>query len=165
MKMQDTGQLFYGINTGFGFLQNVRIDNDQIEVLQSNLLQSHACGLGEEVPAPIVKLMLMLKIKSLSYGHSGVQVDTVKRLTDMYNANVLPVIFTQGSLGASGDLAPLSHLCLPLVGLGEVNYKGKKWKAAQLWQKLGWEPIHLRSKEGLALINGTQFILPMPCIV
>jgi histidine ammonia-lyase len=158
VKMQDTDHLYYGINTGFGFLQNVRIDNGQIETLQSNLLQSHACGLGEEVPAPIVKLMLMLKIKSLSYGHSGVQIDTVKRLTEMYNEEVLPVIYTQGSLGASGDLAPLSHLCLPLLGLGEVNYKGKRWKSAELWQKLNWEPIHLRSKEGLALINGTQFM-------
>jgi len=157
-KMQDNDHLYYGINTGFGFLQNVRIDSDQIEELQSNLLKSHACGLGEEVPAPIVKLMLMLKIKSLSYGNSGVQIDTVKRLTDMFNENVLPVIYTQGSLGASGDLAPLSHLCLPLIGLGEVHYKGEKWKAALLWEKLGWEPIHLRSKEGLALINGTQFM-------
>jgi histidine ammonia-lyase len=102
--------------------------------------------------------MLMLKIKSLSYGHSGVQIDTVKRLTDMYNEEVLPVIYTQGSLGASGDLAPLSHLCLPLLGLGEVNYQGRRWKSAELWQKLNWEPIHLRSKEGLALINGTQFM-------
>jgi len=98
--------------------------------LQSNLLKSHACGLGEEVPAPIVKLMLMLKIKSLSYGHSGVQVDTVNRLISMYNDDVLPVIYTQGSLGASGDLAPLSHLSLPLIGMGEVTYGGKKMPAA-----------------------------------
>lgn len=157
-KMEDEDGLFYGINTGFGFLQNVKIDAGQIEQLQYNLLVSHACGLGEEVPRDIVKLMLMLKIKSLSYGHSGVQIDTVKRLMDMYNNDVLPVIYTQGSLGASGDLAPLSHLSLPLVGLGEVYHEGEKMPAAEAMQKFNWEPIHLQSKEGLALINGTQFM-------
>ncbi|MFL9483207.1 histidine ammonia-lyase [Chitinophagaceae bacterium LWZ2-11] len=157
-KLKDNDALFYGINTGFGFLQNVQIDKDQIEQLQYNLLKSHACGLGEEVPEPIVKLMLMLKIKSLSYGHSGVQIATVKRLMEMYNHEVLPVIYTQGSLGASGDLSPLSHLSLPLIGLGEVNYKGKKQQMEVVMQELGWEPIPLQSKEGLALINGTQFM-------
>jgi len=157
-KMAEKDQLFYGINTGFGFLQNVKIDADQIGQLQYNLLVSHACGLGEEVPTDIVKLMLMLKIKSLSYGHSGVQIDTVKRLMEMYNHEVLPVIFTQGSLGASGDLAPLSHLSLPLIGLGEVNYQGKKMTSAEALQQLGWQPLQLQSKEGLALINGTQFM-------
>ncbi|MDE3252760.1 MAG: histidine ammonia-lyase [Bacteroidota bacterium] len=157
-KMAEKDSLYYGINTGFGFLQNVKIDASQIEQLQYNLLVSHACGLGEEVPQDIVKLMLMLKIKSLSYGHSGVQIDTVIRLMNMYNHGVLPVIYTQGSLGASGDLAPLSHLSLPLLGLGEVNYAGKRRKAADVMQELGWEPIHLQSKEGLALINGTQFM-------
>ena len=119
-KLGSGDQLFYGINTGFGFLQNVKIDNAQLQELQLNLIKSHACGLGEEVPSAIVRLMIMLKIKSLSYGNSGVQIDTVKRLIDMYNNDVLPVIFTQGSLGASGDLAPLSHLSLPLIALGEV---------------------------------------------
>lgn len=157
-KMEDKNGLFYGINTGFGFLQNVKIDASQIEQLQYNLLVSHACGLGEEVPRDIVKLMLMLKIKSLSYGHSGVQIDTVIRLMNMYNHDVLPVIYTQGSLGASGDLAPLSHLSLPLLGLGEVYYEGRKMPAAEALQKLGWQPIQLQSKEGLALINGTQFM-------
>ncbi|KAF0241331.1 MAG: hypothetical protein FD183_748 [Chitinophagaceae bacterium] len=151
-------QLFYGVNTGFGFLQNVKIDESQIEQLQYNLLVSHACGLGEEVPKDIVKLMLMLKIKSLSYGHSGVQIDTVIRLMDMYNNDVLPVIYTQGSLGASGDLAPLSHLSIPLLGLGEVYHEGVKMQAADALKKFNWEPIHLQSKEGLALINGTQFM-------
>ncbi len=126
-KMKEQDALFYGINTGFGFLQNVQIDNGQIEQLQYNLLKSHACGLGEEVPKDIVKLMLMLKIKSLSYGYSGVQVETVKRLMDMYNNDVLPIIYTQGSLGASGDLAPLSHLSLPLIGLGEVYHEGSRY--------------------------------------
>lgn len=157
-KMEDKNGLFYGINTGFGFLQNVKIDASQIEQLQYNLLVSHACGLGEEVPRDIVKLMLMLKIKSLSYGHSGVQIDTVIRLMNMYNNDVLPVIYTQGSLGASGDLAPLSHLSLPLLGLGEVYHEGRKMPAAEALQKFGWQPIQLQSKEGLALINGTQFM-------
>lgn len=157
-KMADPDSIYYGINTGFGFLQNVRIKNTQIEKLQDNLLKSHACGMGEEVPAVIVKLMLMLKVKSLSYGYSGVQIDTVKRLMDMFNHDVLPVIYTQGSLGASGDLAPLSHLSLPLIGLGEVNYKGEKRKVESLWKELEWEAVRLQSKEGLALINGTQFM-------
>ena len=157
-KMRDGKNLFYGINTGFGFLQNVQIDSDSIEQLQYNLLVSHACGLGEEVPKEIVKLMLMLKVKSLSYGNSGVQIDTVKRLIDMFNNDVLPVIYTQGSLGASGDLAPLSHLSLPLIGLGEVVHQGQKLMSEAVLKKMGWQPIQLQSKEGLALINGTQFM-------
>ena len=157
-KMQHSDALFYGINTGFGFLQNVQIDKAQLQELQSNLIKSHACGIGEEVPASIVKLMLVFKIKSLSYGHSGVQSATVKRLIDMYNNDILPVIYTQGSLGASGDLAPLSHLSLPLIGLGQVYHQGVKMTAKEALQKLNWEPIALKSKEGLALINGTQFM-------
>ena len=157
-KTEEKDRLYYGINTGFGFLQDVKIDTSQIEQLQYNLLVSHACGLGEEVPKDIVKLMLMLKIKSLSYGNSGVQIATVIRLMYMYNEDVLPVIYTQGSLGASGDLAPLSHLSLPLIGLGEVNHEGRKMNASVAMQKFGWDPIHLQSKEGLALINGTQFM-------
>jgi histidine ammonia-lyase len=157
-KVKNSDELIYGVNTGFGYLQNVRIDKLQIEQLQYNLIKSHACGLGEEVPLDIVKLMLMLKIKSLSYGHSGVQIDTVNRLMDMYNAGVFPVIYTQGSLGASGDLAPLSHLSLPLIGLGKVYYNGEKRQSADVLNELGWEPIKLQSKEGLALINGTQFM-------
>ena len=149
---------FYGINTGFGYLQNVKIDDDSIEQLQSNLLMSHACGLGDEVPEKIVRLMLALKVKSLSYGHSGVQNETVQRLIDLHNALVLPVVYTQGSLGASGDLAPLSHLCLPLIGMGEVKYEGKSMRGEELEKNFGWAPIHLKSKEGLALINGTQFM-------
>ena len=157
-KISQSDDLFYGINTGFGFLQNVKIDKSQLETLQENLIKSHACGMGDEVPSEIVKLMLALKIKSLSYGHSGVQTATVMQLIDMYNNNVLPVIFTQGSLGASGDLAPLSHLCLPLIGLGEVYFNGTKTAASQVWHHFGWAPIALQSKEGLALINGTQFM-------
>jgi histidine ammonia-lyase len=147
-KLEESNALFYGINTGFGYLQNVKIDKSQLQQLQVNLIQSHACGMGEEVPLEIVKLMVMLKMKSLSYGYSGVQIDTVKRLMDMYNADVFPVIYTQGSLGASGDLAPLSHLSLPLIGMGEVWHEGKRISSSE----------ELKSKEGLALINGTQFM-------
>ncbi len=157
-KISNSDALFYGINTGFGFLQNVQIDKTQLKELQRNLIKSHACGMGEEVPPDIVKLMIAFKIKSLSYGHSGVQVETVERLRDMYNNDVLPVIYTQGSLGASGDLAPLSHLSLPLLGLGEVYLAGTKMPASEALNKFGWKPLELKSKEGLALINGTQFM-------
>ena len=157
-KLNNSDELFYGINTGFGFLQNVQIDKDQLRTLQSNLLLSHACGMGEEVPEQIVRLMMMLKIKSLSYGYSGIGIEVVKRLMDMHNNNMLPVIYTQGSLGASGDLAPLSHLCVPLIGFGEVRYNGEKMKSGDALEKAGWKPLELQSKEGLALINGTQFM-------
>lgn len=157
-KVDASDELFYGINTGFGYFQDVKIGKAALGELQSNLLKSHACGMGEEVPMQIVKLMLMLKIKSLSYGYSGVSVEIVQRLTDMYNSDVLPVIYTQGSLGASGDLAPLSHLCLPLIGLGEVNYKEDKYDSNEILREYNWLPIELQSKEGLALINGTQFM-------
>ena len=126
--------------------------------MQSNLVKSHACGTGDEVPSEIVKIMLLLKIQSLSYGHSGVQLQTVERLVDFYNNDVLPVIYTQGSLGASGDLAPLAHLSLPLLGEGEVNYEGFRQPSSKVLEKLGWQPIVLQSKEGLALLNGTQFM-------
>jgi histidine ammonia-lyase len=157
-KINSSDELFYGINTGFGFLQNVKIEKAQLETLQQNLLLSHACGLGEEVPEEIVKLMMMLKIKSLSYGYSGIGIEVVKRLMDMYNNEVLPVIYTQGSLGASGDLAPLSHMSLPLIGKGEVRINGEKMPAENVLKKFEWKPIELQSKEGLALINGTQFM-------
>lgn len=157
-KVNESDALYYGINTGFGYLQHIKINNNQIEELQYNLLKSHACGLGEEVPHEIVKLMLAFKVKSLSYGFSGVQNETVQRLMDMHNNDVIPIIYTQGSLGASGDLAPLSHLCLPIIGLGEVYYQGNKRSAKEVEQLLGWPPMNLRSKEGLALINGTQFM-------
>lgn len=157
-KMEKQKGVYYGINTGFGFLQHVRIDKKQLNSLQNNLLKSHACGMGDEVPAPIIRLMLLLKAKSLSFGHSGVQAETVNRLIDMFNHDVLPIVYTQGSLGASGDLAPLSHLCLPLIGEGEVTYLGKKQSAKKVFAALKWKPVNLQSKEGLALINGTQFM-------
>ena len=148
----------YGINTGFGSLYNVSIAEKDLSQLQKNLMMSHACGTGDEVPQEIVKLMLLLKIQSLSYGKSAVQLVTVERLIDFYNHDILPVVFTQGSLGASGDLSPLAHLCLPLLGLGEVYYKHEKKSAAQVLQSLNLSTIELQSKEGLALLNGTQFM-------
>lgn len=157
-KLESGNDLFYGINTGFGFLQNVSIDKTQLAELQDNLLKSHACGVGDEVPADIVRLMMMLKIKSLSYGHSGVCEEIVKRLAELHNNDVLPVVYTKGSLGASGDLAPLSHLSLPLIGEGEVFFKGKKCSSAEALKELNLQPLKLKSKEGLALINGTQFM-------
>jgi histidine ammonia-lyase len=157
-KMQNSEALYYGINTGFGFLQNVAIDKTQTADLQYNLLKSHACGMGEEVPDNIVKWMLFLKIQSLSQGYSGVQVQTVQRLIDFYNYDIIPIIYKLGSLGASGDLSPLAHLSLPLIGLGEVRFQGKKYPAAEILKKFDWQPIPLKSKEGIALINGTQFM-------
>ena len=148
----------YGINTGFGSLYNIKIAKENLQELQENLVMSHACGTGDEVPKEIVKLMILLKIKSLSYGYSGVQVATVQRLVDFYNHGIYPVIYTQGSLGASGDLAPLAHMALALIGKGEVYYQNKKSKTTAVYNKLGWTPIQLQSKEGLALLNGTQFM-------
>ena len=157
-KMANNNKPIYGINTGFGSLCNTTIPNKDLEVLQRNLVMSHACGLGEEAPQDVVKLMLLLKIQGLSYGHSGVQLVTVKRLIDFYNHNVFPVVYQQGSLGASGDLAPLAHLTLPMIGLGEVHFEGKKYSGAEINKKFNWEAINLQSKEGLALLNGTQFM-------
>ncbi|MGN1211886.1 MAG: histidine ammonia-lyase [Candidatus Cryptobacteroides sp.] len=157
-KMEDIGRPVYGVTTGFGSLCNITIPSEDLSQLQHNLVMSHACGTGGKVRPEIVRLMLLLKIQSLSYGHSGVQLVTVKRLVDMFNNDILPVVYQQGSLGASGDLAPLAHLCLPIIGMGKVEYKGKTWEAARLWNELGWEPVKLKSKEGLALLNGTQFM-------
>lgn len=157
-KMQTETHPIYGINTGFGSLYSVKISAEDLTTLQENLMKSHACGTGEEVPAEIVKIMLLLKIQSLSYGNSGVQLETVQRLIDFYNNDILPVVYTQGSLGASGDLAPLAHLCLPLIGEGEVVMNGKRISAQEMLMQMNWEMIKLKSKEGLALLNGTQFM-------
>jgi histidine ammonia-lyase len=157
-KMMNNDQPIYGINTGFGSLYKVKINNSDLTKLQENLVMSHACGMGEEVPTEIVKLMLLFKIQSLSYGYSGVQLETVNRLIDFYNHDIFPIIYTQGSLGASGDLAPLAHLSLPLIEKGEVYYENKKYSGKEILQKFGWDKINLKSKEGLALLNGTQFM-------
>lgn len=164
-KMASNDAPIYGINTGFGSLCNVKISNENLSQLQSNLVKSHACGAGDEVPSEIVKLMLFLKIQSLSYGHSGVQLQTVERLIDFYNHDILPVIYTQGSLGASGDLAPLAHLALPLLGEGEVYFEGEKVHSSEVLKRFNWQPIVLQSKEGLALLNGTQFMSAYGCFI
>ncbi|MFP4024305.1 MAG: histidine ammonia-lyase [Thiohalospira sp.] len=157
-RMATQGEPIYGINTGFGALYNKRISKEDLGNLQRNLVMSHACGTGDEVPSDIVKIMILLKIQSLSYGHSGVQLETVERLIDFFNYDILPVVYQFGSLGASGDLAPLAHLSLPLLGMGEVDYNGKRISGSELMQEMKWDPINLRSKEGLALLNGTQFM-------
>ena len=157
-KIATTSDPIYGINTGFGALCDVRIHSENLTKLQENLVRSHACGTGDLVPKSIIKLMLLLKIKALSYGHSGVQLETVNRLVSFYNNDILPVIYTQGSLGASGDLAPLAHLALPLIGEGKVWFKGQQTATAEVLCHFDWTPITLQSKEGLALLNGTQFM-------
>jgi len=164
-KIKDSDNPIYGINTGFGSLYNKKISSKDLNQLQTNLVLSHACGLGDEVPCELVRLMLLLKIQSLSYGNSGVNLNTIERLIDMYNNRVLPVVYEQGSLGASGDLAPLAHMSLPLLGLGEVDVletfkdgRFKRKKASKVLKEMGWSALELGPKEGLALLNGTQFM-------
>jgi histidine ammonia-lyase len=157
-KLENQSEPIYGITTGFGSLCNIQISTKDLQKLQVNLVMSHACGTGPEVNSTIVKLMLLLKAHALSSGNSGVQVSTVERLLDLYNNDVLPVIYEQGSLGASGDLAPLAHLSLPLIGMGEVRWQGKVYPAKKILKQFGWQPLELHSKEGLALLNGTQFM-------
>lgn len=157
-KMKTQKEPIYGVTTGFGSLCNISISKEELSQLQKNLVMSHACGVGEEVPKEIVRIMLLNKIQSLSYGNSGVQLQTVERLVDFFNNGITPVVYQQGSLGASGDLAPLAHMCLPLLGLGQVDYKGERISGKELNQRFGWQPIELQSKEGLALLNGTQFM-------
>ena len=155
-KIAKTTRPVYGVTTGFGSLCDVSVNPDQLAQLQINLMMSHACGVGDRVPNDIVKMMMLLKVQSLSYGYSGCKLDTVQRLVDFFNNDIYPVVYMQGSLGASGDLVPLAHMSLPLVGLGEVEYQGKVISGAEMLKLFGWEPIHLVSKEGLALLNGTQ---------
>ena len=155
-KVANSKQPIYGVTTGFGSLCKISIGEEQLSQLQINLMMSHACGVGERVPNDIVKIMILLKIQSLSYGYSGCKLDTVERLIDFFNNDIYPIVYTQGSVGASGDLVPLAHLCLPLVGLGEVEYQGKRMSGAEIHAQMGWTPIRLGSKEGLALLNGTQ---------
>ena len=157
-RLSRTNETVYGVNTGFGSLSDIRIEDEGLEELQSNLILSHACGTGKRVPDNIVRAMLCLKVWNMLYGNSGVQKETVLRLVDHFNNDVLPVIFTQGSLGASGDLAPLAHLCLPLIGEGNVILDGKEVPTTEALEFLGWKPLQLKMKEGLALLNGTQFM-------
>lgn len=157
-KMQKVDEPIYGITTGFGALHDHTISQNELTQLQENLVKSHACGTGDEVAPETIKMMLFLKAQALSYGHSGVQLETVERILDFYNNDILPVVYQQGSLGASGDLSPLAHLFLPLIGYGEARYKDKKMPSSEILKKFKWEPIILKSKEGLALLNGTQFM-------
>ena len=150
-KLENNTTPIYGITTGFGSLHNKTINKDQLNKLQENLVMSHACGMGNVVREEIVRLMLLLKIYALSLGRSGVQVETVQRLIDFFNEGITPVVYEQGSLGASGDLAPLAHLVLPLLGMGEVFYKGERYEAGYILKKLGWSPVQLMSKEGLGI--------------
>lgn len=157
-KIETSDQPLYGITTGFGSLYNKNISSDELTRLQENLVKSHACSIGEEVSHTVVKLMMLLKAHALSLGYSGVQVITVQRIIDFYNNDVIPIVCDRGSLGASGDLAPLANLFLPLIGEGDVHFRGEKRAAIDVLNELGWQPICLQSKEGLALLNGTQFM-------
>ncbi|MBR1621258.1 MAG: histidine ammonia-lyase [Prevotella sp.] len=155
-KVAESEVPIYGVTTGFGSLCKISISEDQLSQLQINLMMSHACGVGERVRNEIVKIMILLKIQSLSYGFSGSKLDTVERLIEFFNNDIYPIVYHQGSVGASGDLVPLAHMCLPLCGLGEVEYKGQVMTGEEMNKQMGWEPIRLGSKEGLALLNGTQ---------
>ena len=157
-KIASSEEPLYGITTGFGSLCTKNISPDELGTLQENLIKSHACSVGEEIRPVIIKLMMLLKAHALSLGHSGVQVITVQRILDFFNNDVMPIVYDRGSLGASGDLAPLANLFLPLIGVGDVYYKGKKCEAISVLDEFGWEPVKLMSKEGLALLNGTQFM-------
>jgi histidine ammonia-lyase len=162
-KIAEPGARYYGINTGFGALCDVEIPADQIEQLQENLVMSHACGMGDEVKREVVKLIILLKLKGLSLGYSGISIETVQQLMELYNHDILPVIWEVGSLGASGDLAPLAHLSLPLIGMGSVCYRGEKRDTPSVLKETGISPVKLKAKEGLALLNGTQFMSAWGC--
>jgi histidine ammonia-lyase len=157
-RLKQSDAPIYGVNTGFGSLADTPVPKDKLAQLQRNLVMSHACGTGKPVSAEVVRAMLVLKVQNMAFGHSAVAPATVQRLIDMYNADMLPVVYERGSLGASGDLAPLAHLALPLLGLGEVVLRGKTMASVKALKQLGWEPVTLGPKEGLALLNGTQFM-------
>ncbi len=158
LKVASQTTPLYGITTGFGSLCNKNISSDELTRLQENLIKSHACSVGSEISPVVVKLMMLLKAHALSLGYSGVQVITVERIIDFFNNDIIPIVCDRGSLGASGDLAPLANLFLPLIGVGDVYYQGKKREAMSVLDEFGWKPIRLMSKEGLALLNGTQFM-------
>jgi histidine ammonia-lyase len=153
-KIKRSEAPIYGVNTGFGSLCDTIIADADLEKLQVNLIKSHACGTGNTIPEDIVRIMLVLKVLSLTKGHSGVQLETVNKLISLYNEDNIPVVYEQGSLGASGDLAPLAHMALPLIGIGNIWSNGKQTSASFLNDKT----YTLKAKEGLALINGTQFM-------
>ncbi|MDE7402979.1 MAG: histidine ammonia-lyase [Muribaculaceae bacterium] len=158
VKTYESKEPIYGVTTGFGSLCNKHISPEELSTLQENLVKSHSCSIGTPVDTDVVRLMLLLKAHALSMGFSGVQVETVERILDFYNNDIIPVVFDRGSLGASGDLAPLANLFLPLIGEGEVFFEGRRIKSEDMLAQMGWRPIKLKSKEGLALLNGTQFM-------
>lgn len=151
-------KLFYGINTGFGALCNVRISEKFIEDLQTNIIKSHAAGVGELLPEEVVRAMMLIRVNSLIQGNSGIRLETIHLLIAFLNKKIHPCVPSQGSVGASGDLAPLAHMCLPLIGDGDVFYKGKKYPSKTILKRCGLKPVLLKSKEGLALINGTAMM-------
>ncbi len=157
--MVEANKTVYGVTTGFGILANTKINDEDAATLQYKILQSHSVGVGDAVPLEIARLMLITKVQALAQGFSGVQLSTIQRILWHLEHDVIPVVPEKGSVGASGDLAPLAHLFLPLIGLGEVFYQGAKYKAQEVLNRFDLKPIQLGPKEGLALINGTQFIL------
>lgn len=158
-KIVDNDLTVYGVNTGFGILANAKISDQDTRLLQHKILQSHSVGVGDSISASLAKLMMITKVQALSQGFSGVQLETIERMLWHIDQDIIPVVPEQGSVGASGDLAPLAHLFLPLIGLGEVYYKNRRVSAMEMLQQENKQPISLGPKEGLALINGTQFIL------
>jgi histidine ammonia-lyase len=158
-KIVHTHLPVYGINTGFGPLCDTRISEEDTSLLQSNILKSHSVGVGKPIPQEIAKLMLITKVQALAQGYSGIAPQTLDRIIWHIDNDVIPVVPEKGSVGASGDLAPLSHLFLPLIGLGYVNVGDEKHPAAEVLKQHNLQPLVLGPKEGLALINGTQFIL------
>ncbi|HEY6048854.1 MAG TPA: histidine ammonia-lyase, partial [Sphingomicrobium sp.] len=155
-RIVGSGETVYGVNTGFGLLANTRIPNDRLAELQTNLILSHSAGLGEPLPRHVTRLMIVLKLLGLGRGHSGVRRQVIEALQRLLDADAMPLIPAQGSVGASGDLAPLAHLVAALLGRGSIDVGGEVMPAAAALQKLGMEPLQLGPKEGLALINGTQ---------
>ncbi|VAW37371.1 Histidine ammonia-lyase [hydrothermal vent metagenome] len=148
----------YGTNTGFGSLCETRVENEEMEMLQYNHVVSHAVGVGEIVPESLSRLMMFIKFLTFRTGHTGISMAPVQRLIDMWNNDIMPAIPKKGTVGASGDLAPLAHMALPLLGLGKVHYKGELVETAVILQEMDWKPLKLKPKEGLALTNGVQYI-------
>jgi histidine ammonia-lyase len=154
-KLLDGGRIVYGITTGFGAFKNKVISRDQVEELQRNILVSHACGVGEPFDTPMTRAIMLIRANTLARGHSGIRLDTLQRLIDMLNAGVHPVIPQKGSLGASGDLAPLAHMALPIIGEGTARFNNELMSGAEAMSRAGLATVQLAAKEGLALTNGT----------
>ncbi len=154
----ERGETVYGVTTGFGEFSNVRIDRKDLEQLQENLIVSHSAGTGDPLPREIVRAMMMLRMNALAKGYSGIRIETMEFIRKVFNAEITPVIPSKGSVGSSGDLAPLAHLVLALIGKGNVYYRGKLVGARTALQRIGLKPLRLTAKEGLALVNGTQMM-------